>query len=251
MGLLGVLLLGALAAGQEPLQDDPATAYRNLTREYGKAQREFIAAWRKRTEEAKKSGAKTLPSFSFEELAAEWVPRFQAGADQYAGRDGAIPFLTWIYANSEDNADTLATLLRDHVESPKFGVAVTLIGRSSRLGTARQLELLEQVIEKNPDRDVRAQAMLARAEVRLAPAEEGGTVDESDREAALADLRAALEVVGDEQLRARIGGALNEQEHLQVGMVAPDIAGSDLDGIEFKLSDYRGKVVLLDFWGFW
>jgi hypothetical protein len=32
---------------------------------------------------------------------------------------------------------------------------------------------------------------------------------------------------------------------------APEIAGEDLDGVPFRLSDYRGKVVLLDFWGDW
>jgi thiol-disulfide isomerase/thioredoxin len=31
----------------------------------------------------------------------------------------------------------------------------------------------------------------------------------------------------------------------------PDLAGEDLDGVAFKLSDYRGKVVLLDFWAHW
>jgi len=36
--------------------------------------------------------------------------------------------------------------------------------------------------------------------------------------------------------------------HLAVGKVAPDIEGEDQDGKPFKLSDYRGKVVLLDFW---
>jgi cytochrome oxidase Cu insertion factor (SCO1/SenC/PrrC family) len=36
-----------------------------------------------------------------------------------------------------------------------------------------------------------------------------------------------------------------------VGALAPEIAATDLDGVPFKLSDYRGKVVLLDFWGFW
>ena len=36
--------------------------------------------------------------------------------------------------------------------------------------------------------------------------------------------------------------------HLAVGKVAPDIEGQDQDGVRFKLSDYRGKVVLLDFW---
>jgi hypothetical protein len=35
------------------------------------------------------------------------------------------------------------------------------------------------------------------------------------------------------------------------GTVAPDIEGVDLDGVAFKLSDYRGKVVFLDFWGDW
>ena len=35
------------------------------------------------------------------------------------------------------------------------------------------------------------------------------------------------------------------------GDVAPDIVGVDLDGVEFKLSDYKGKVIFLDFWGDW
>jgi hypothetical protein len=38
---------------------------------------------------------------------------------------------------------------------------------------------------------------------------------------------------------------------IQVGMTAPEIEGEDIDGKKFKLSDYRGKVVLLDFWGNW
>jgi hypothetical protein len=37
----------------------------------------------------------------------------------------------------------------------------------------------------------------------------------------------------------------------QVGVSAPEIEANDLDGKRFKLSDYRGKVVLLDFWGNW
>ena len=38
---------------------------------------------------------------------------------------------------------------------------------------------------------------------------------------------------------------------LAIGKVAPEIAGVDIDGAKFKLSDYRGKVVVLDFWGDW
>ncbi len=36
-----------------------------------------------------------------------------------------------------------------------------------------------------------------------------------------------------------------------IGTEAPEIVGVDLDGVEFKLSDYRGKVVMLDFYGDW
>jgi hypothetical protein len=36
-----------------------------------------------------------------------------------------------------------------------------------------------------------------------------------------------------------------------VGLAAPEIEGEDIDGVRFKLSDYRGKVVVLDFWGDW
>jgi RNA polymerase sigma factor (sigma-70 family) len=38
---------------------------------------------------------------------------------------------------------------------------------------------------------------------------------------------------------------------LALGGTAPDIDGSDLDGKKFKLSDYRGKVVVLVFGGHW
>lgn len=42
-----------------------------------------------------------------------------------------------------------------------------------------------------------------------------------------------------------------ELTSLRVGMQAPDFEATDIEGRSFKLSDYRGKVVVLDFWGFW
>ena len=38
---------------------------------------------------------------------------------------------------------------------------------------------------------------------------------------------------------------------LKVGDPAPEIEGEDLDGKPMKLSDFQGKVVVLDFWGDW
>ena len=44
----------------------------------------------------------------------------------------------------------------------------------------------------------------------------------------------------EQQVRARM-----------IGMVAPEIVGKDYEGVPFKLSDYRGKVVVLTFSGEW
>jgi cytochrome oxidase Cu insertion factor (SCO1/SenC/PrrC family) len=46
----------------------------------------------------------------------------------------------------------------------------------------------------------------------------------------------------------RARSELFEIRYLGVGREAPEIEGEDQDGRRFKLSDYRGKVVLLDFW---
>lgn len=42
--------------------------------------------------------------------------------------------------------------------------------------------------------------------------------------------------------------ATSTNSGLSGGKVAPDSSGIDADGKKFQLSDYRGKVVLLDFW---
>ena len=39
--------------------------------------------------------------------------------------------------------------------------------------------------------------------------------------------------------------------HGSVGAPLPDVTGKRLDGVEERLSDYRGRIVLLDFWATW
>ena len=44
---------------------------------------------------------------------------------------------------------------------------------------------------------------------------------------------------------------LRSIRHGTVGATLPDVKGTRLDGIEECLSDYRGRIVLLDFWATW
>lgn len=49
----------------------------------------------------------------------------------------------------------------------------------------------------------------------------------------------------------RLVEKLPARTDLRVGNNAPDFLFKDLDGNERRLSDFRGKIVLLDFWGLW
>jgi peroxiredoxin len=42
-----------------------------------------------------------------------------------------------------------------------------------------------------------------------------------------------------------------ELKHLCIGCTPPQIEGQDAEGNELRLSDYRGKVVVIDFWADW
>ncbi len=60
--------------------------------------------------------------------------------------------------------------------------------------------------------------------------------------------------VDDSQKNQFADRAKKELEDMKVrgiGKPVPEITGNDLDDKEFKISDYKGKVVLIDFWGFW
>ena len=54
-----------------------------------------------------------------------------------------------------------------------------------------------------------------------------------------------------EQIGPMAADMLFSLKHLQVGKSAPKLEGQDLDGLTFSLAEYRGKIVMLDFWGDW
>ena len=53
------------------------------------------------------------------------------------------------------------------------------------------------------------------------------------------------------KLADQAGRTMFELQNLSVGGTCPDIEGKDVDGAAFKLADYKGKKVVLIFWGGW
>jgi poly(3-hydroxybutyrate) depolymerase/thiol-disulfide isomerase/thioredoxin len=113
---------------------------------------------------------------------------------------------------------------------------------------------LRRILEVNQDRMVRCAAHFALASVVLA------TGEERQSEALALFEQFCGEFDGTYQYRyqnfeqvyhTRAKTELNDLRFHAVGKLAPDIVGVDLDDRPLKLSDYRGRVVLLNFWGTW
>ncbi len=62
---------------------------------------------------------------------------------------------------------------------------------------------------------------------------------------------AATEIEPQKSAEADAETADAAEPYPPLGQPAPEIEGEDIDGKPLKLSDFRGKVVLLDFWGHW
>ncbi|HEX2900127.1 MAG TPA: TlpA disulfide reductase family protein, partial [Bacteroidia bacterium] len=55
----------------------------------------------------------------------------------------------------------------------------------------------------------------------------------------------------DPQFIAFLNGSIAQMESMAVGAVAPDISAPTPDGKSMKLSDFKGKIVMIDFWASW
>jgi hypothetical protein len=120
--------------------------------------------------------------------------------------------------------------------------------------------LLRALLEKDSRHEVQGQACFALAQLlkRRAddlPAEKEPEAVKTRKESEQLFERIVAKFADLKTFRGTMGEkAKNELfaiRFLSVGKPAPEIEGEDQDGVKFKLSDYRGKVVLLDFWGNW
>ena len=240
------LLTCLLMAGSAFAQDAPG-AFQKLSDEFDAVWRQWrtdkIVAQRGKTDQAELQrilDAEPTPTF---------IPRFQAGAQQHKGTDEAIPYLAWLLSwGGTAASDALDQLAHDHIEHAQMGrmvFSIALKARRSGFDRDKALAFQSLVANKTKDPEIKAKALYWRAYVIA-----GTESSDAEKKQSLQELAVAAEL-GDKRTKQDALGLLFELQHLQIGMVAPDITGKDLDGVEFKLSDYRGKVIMLDFWGDW
>lgn len=269
----------AIATG-EPKAEPAPKAVVNVSEEikkivskYQEDQNAFMSASRKATTTEERNQIRKDKSPDTEKVASELL----AIVDENPDNPDSFEALTWVATNvrqGEMNDTAMGLLFDKYVEREEMKDLCASL--AAGLPSQKVETRLRTLIEKSPHNNVKGIATytLASYLARLPD-----MVDFAD------DPRAA-KALGDEGVAYLKGFVQNDQEvetlfdsvekdypdvegprgmslgklaekalfalrYLAIGKVAPDIEGEDVDGESFKLSEYRGKVVMLDFWGDW
>jgi hypothetical protein len=186
--------------------------------------------------------------------------------------DRSVDYLVQFATRGAGDAksDAMDVLIDTNVNNDKM--EAVMMGMSRGLPTPEAHQWLKRISENATSSKIKANAIMSRIsfldrigsfksflsgadeESRKAYPAEVIEFVETDRDPQeLVDLEKMLEkfITDNQSLLKRAEKELFALQNLSIGREAPEIVGLDIDGVEFKLSDYRGKVVLLDFWGDW
>lgn len=177
-----------------------------------------------------------------QEALKEYGPKFLEMAESSGkGKDGfgATVFALQIGGMSKNAQLTdkaIATFKKNHLDSPLLaGDAMSAI--AGALGD-KASPLMKEIMEKGATDEIKAAAVSSLLEAKEKALVDATGDDKKKIEQEMADLR-------------KVGVDKYKLKDLFIGAKLPDLKSEDLKGKEVKLSDYKGKVVVLDVWATW
>lgn len=233
------LVLNASAtATAAPLFEDAKA----LVDEYTKAEEDFSKKLRAADRAERKELRKNHP-------VKEFWPKFEA-----LGADNNGIALLWMADNIKTNKDIkraerprvllpiYTALVEHHGEAKWFPSALESLARNAKAFEPDQVtKLVSTAVANVTEKEPRGKALYLGARTLL----------EIDRETADDYLAEIAEDYADQHIFTAARALTVATKDVQEGKVAPDFLGETKDGFKFNISDYRGKVVVLDFYGFW
>jgi hypothetical protein len=230
---------------------------------------------------AREQYRRLLDEFQKSRRPRQFAAKFLELGKNQADEQVAVDSLHWVVSNLRfrPEAQEAIRLLESHWNSQAVAGTLEAVAKCA---TPEAEQLLRVTLEKSPHESVRAQACFQWTELLrerlelhaqfqkqpdaakrmeqyygreltgLVVALDARSVNEQ-REELFERIRTSFadEVTPNGPLGEIAERALFALRHLSVGRTAPEIEGPDIEGQRFKLSDYRGKVVLLSFWGHW
>lgn len=259
LGLSLALFGPAVRAGDPPkaksaetkADDNPFTA---INKDRAAKRAEMVAAYREAKEEDR------------DKIYAEWqkvdkdlAVKLVALAFENAATKPAYEHLIAAFGKGGDDALKAAEAIRTHhLEKPHAAERNALMMLSNSKGGEELVQLAEA---KNASPAVKAAAAFALGSV--AKAKLGRTKDEAKKKEYMTAAEARFGRVKSyddgksKEIKPYVAQAAGQLAGLKnldlilVGKPVPDIDGIDTEGKPFKLSDYKGKVILIDYWAFW
>jgi hypothetical protein len=183
------------------------------------------------------------------------VPR----VEQFFGKEMAQDLAKADIAKLEAQSEAAYKEFADKYVSALKADRLAAVCQSLSFGGKEGEPLLRALIDKDTPKEVQGVATLTLGQMLKGRADELAARDPKEAEKLQKEceklLERAVEKFADVKLpfrRETVGAKakteLYEIRFLAVGKTAPEVEGEDQDGKKFKLSDYRGKVILLDFW---
>jgi len=253
---LAAAALAAAAAAQDgapaPAPADWAKRFEAAAAALAREEEEFVKAW----EESRSSAdAPPAPPDMTKHPGVKHRPEFLEIARGAKGTEPGVRAAAWLLGRGSGlpggeglDREAFRLLVEDGADCPALAREMTLLrGQHPRLGAEAVETALLALATKSADAEVRASAAVQRAAWRLED-------PKASPERRAEGRRIAEEVVakqGGTRAARRARGILTEQDRLQVGKEAPDFEAVDVDGAAFRLSGYRGHVVIVDFWSGW
>jgi hypothetical protein len=264
-GRLTLLLIGLLGGSPACPAEQPAPALAEQIAAIQKAHREretrFYNDLRKFREDDKKI---TELNQEYQKFTSEQADKLRTLIRGHARAPEALDGILVLVGDLRYylDEDLVRIVLEHHLANPRMGQLCFEV--RYRSGEPWAERILTETAAKHPQHAVRGQATYALADY-YRPKPYGNKLSEAEENRRLREAEKYFKEVAERYAdvptpdgRSRLGKKADDElarlrnlPNLKVGKVSPEITGEDLDGKPFKLSDYRGKVVLLDFWGHW
>jgi thiol-disulfide isomerase/thioredoxin len=201
----------------------------------------------------------------------QFAERFVQLAEKHPEAPAAVDALAWVLNKSKPASGkptepalirlrekALQILERDHLQKREMTGVCQALGTGA---TPTGDKLLRTVLAKHSQHEVRGIAGYALALSLDKQAERVRATNPAKARDLSQQAEKQLEQIAKDYDKVPLGESstvgevarrkLHELQHLSIGCQALDIEGEDLGGQKLKLSDYRGRVVVLDFWANW
>ncbi|HUY32835.1 MAG TPA: hypothetical protein VMV69_08645 [Pirellulales bacterium] len=244
---------------KEPSEEDTDQSEKSVAEqvkavqtEMAQKQREIVKKFQAAADDAERNKLRE----EYYGLQSAFAAKYAVIVEKHPDDKAVFPALQGMMSSPEHVAEAVDVLLKHHLDNAQLGLLCLQLGMQDTEGGET---LLRAVAEKSKSSDAKGMALLALGQMLFLRSNQEG-LDDTQRDKLREEAEEALQTVVDKYADVQAGrgkagdtasGVLFEVQHLAVGKEVPDLQGEDLEGTEFKLSDYRGKVVFLDFWAHW